>query len=267
MKKSPAAPFALQLGILTKRLLLRVLRRPLAELPNIFISAFFLFVYDGALGGVFGGGATGTPFDFAKGNFVNFILPVSIVSASVSGGASGVYLVEDIESGVFKRYQGMPISKWAIILAPILVGAMRVLLQAGLILTIGMLIGADPAAGSLGYFAVLGIAFLWGMGFAGYSVAAGVRSGSSQGAQAASFLFFPALFLAPTFTPRYALKGWLQTASAYNPTTYVIEAMRAIMVDGWITDVVTKGALVAGCFAFVTLAFAVVSARKATEKA
>ena len=69
-----------------------------------------MFVYVGALGGVFGGSAAGTPFDFAKGNFVNFILPVSIVSASVSGGASGVYLVEDIESGVFKRYQGMPIS-------------------------------------------------------------------------------------------------------------------------------------------------------------
>ena len=77
----PSAPFLLQLGILTKRLLLRLSRRPLAELPNIFISAFFLLVYDGALGGVFGGGAAGTPFDFAKGNFLNFILPVSIVSA------------------------------------------------------------------------------------------------------------------------------------------------------------------------------------------
>ena len=259
--------FFLQLRILTKRLILRVVRRPLAELPNIIISAFFLFVYDGALGGVFGGSAAGTPFDFAKGNFVNFILPVSIVSASVSGGASGVYLVEDIESGVFKRYQGMPISKWAIILAPILVGAIRVLLQAGLILSIGSIIGADPAAGPLGYFAVLGIALLWGMGFAGYSVAAGVRSGSSQGAQAATFLFFPALFLAPTFTPRYALKGWLESAASYNPTTYVIEAMRAIMIDGWITDIIAKGVLFSGGFAVLTLTFAVVSARKATEKA
>ncbi len=259
--------FITQLQILTKRLTLRVARRPLAELPNIFISAFFLFVYDGALGGVFGGSAQGTPFDFANGNFVNFILPVSIVSASISGGASGVYLVEDIESGVFKRYQSMPISKWAIILAPMLVGALRVLLQAGLILTIGKIIGADPAVGTVGYFMVLSIAFLWGMGFAGYSVAAGVRSGSAQGAQAASFLFFPALFLAPTFVPREALRGWLSTASAYNPTTYVIESMRAIMVEGWITDVITKGYIAAGSFALITLTFAVISASKATEKA
>ena len=164
-------------------------------------------------------------------------------------------------------YKRQPISKWAIILAPILVGAMRVLIQAGLILSIGIIIGADPAAGIFGYFAVLGIAFLWGMGFAGYSVAAGVRSGSSQGAQAATFLFFPALFLAPTFTPRYALKGWLQTASAYNPTTYVIEAMRAIMIDGWVVDLVIKGVLISGGFALLTLSLAVLSAKKATEKA
>jgi len=259
--------FITQLSVLTKRLVLRVLRRPLAELPNIFISAFFLFVYDGALGGVFGGSAVGTPFDFANGNFVNFILPVSIVSASVSGGASGIYLVEDIESGVFKRYQSMPISKWAIILAPMIVGAMRVLLQASLIMLIGKIIGADPAVGTVGFFLVLSIAFLWGMGFAGYSVAAGVRSGSSQGAQAASFLFFPALFLAPTFVPREALRGWLSTASAFNPTTYVIEAMRAIMVDGWVTDVIAKGFIASGTFALLTLTFAVLSARKATEKA
>ena len=76
--------FLVQLQILTKRMVFRVIRRPLAELPNLIISAFFLFVYDGALGGVFGGAASGTPFDFAKGNFVNFILPVSIVSASLS---------------------------------------------------------------------------------------------------------------------------------------------------------------------------------------
>ena len=161
----------------------------------------------------------------------------------------------------------MPISKWAIILSPMLIGALRVLVQAGLIMVIGKFIGADPAVGTVGFFVVLSIAFLWGMGFAGYSVTAGVRSGSSQGAQAASFLFFPALFLAPTFVPREALRGWLATASAYNPTTYVIEAMRAVMVEGWVIDVIAKGYIAAGAFAFITLSFAVISVGKATEKA
>ena len=146
------------------------------------------------------------------------------------------------------------------------VGAVRVLAQSGLILVLGILIGASAVTGILGYFAVLGIAFMWGMGFAGYSVAAGVRTGSAQGAQAATFLFFPALFIAPTFVPREALSGWLATAAKFNPTTYVIEAMRAIMIDGWIAQPIINGLTAAGLFAAITLSFAVISAKKATEK-
>ena len=156
--------------------------------------------------------------------------------------------------------------RWAVILAPMLVGALRVLLQSGLILGLGVVIGASPATGPGGFVVILGIAFLWGMGFAGYSVAAGIRSGSAQGAQAATFLFFPALFIAPTFVPREAQSGWLSSAAAFNPTTYVIEAMRDIMIDGWIPDSLLKGVIASGLFALITLSFAVISARKATEK-
>lgn len=39
------------------------------------------------------------------------------------------------------------------------------------------------------------------------------------------------------------------------------------MVEGWLNDVIFKGYLAAGTFAILTLTFAVLSARKATEKA
>ena len=42
--------------------------------------------------------------------------------------------------------------------------------------------------------------------------------------------------------------------------------MRAIMIEGWVVDVILKGFLVAGGFSFLTLTFAVLSARSATEK-
>jgi ABC-2 type transport system permease protein len=93
-----------------------------------------------------------------------------------------------------------------------------------------------------------------------------VKSGSSQGAQAASFFFFPALFLAPTFVPREALKGWLSTAAAFNPTTYVIEAIRGILIEGWVMEVILPGLIVGSIFALITLAFAVTSAKKIYEK-
>ena len=42
--------------------------------------------------------------------------------------------------------------------------------------------------------------------------------------------------------------------------------MRAIMIQGWVSDLILKGFLVAGGFAFITLSFAVISAKTATEK-
>ena len=39
------------------------------------------------------------------------------------------------------------------------------------------------------------------------------------------------------------------------------------MVEGWVMDVLLKGYIAAGMFAFVTLSFAVISVGKATEKA
>ena len=38
------------------------------------------------------------------------------------------------------------------------------------------------------------------------------------------------------------------------------------MIEGWVSDLILKGFLVAGGFAFITLTFAVLSARRATEK-
>ncbi len=58
-----------------------------------------------------------------------------------------------------------------------------------------------------------------------------------------------------------------ETGAAYNPTTYVIEGMRSVMVQGWEPDVLFRGYLSACMFAAITLTFAVISARKATEKA
>ena len=60
------ARFSIQLWILIKRLLLRVVRRPYTELPTIIISAFFLFVYVGQLDRVFSGGLS-VPIDFSNG--------------------------------------------------------------------------------------------------------------------------------------------------------------------------------------------------------
>ena len=256
-----AAPLATQVSLLTKRLLLKTLREPAVTIPNLAISAFFLFTYNGAFGssGV-------TQFPGVGGNYLNFILPVSVLFASLSGGASGLTLVADLETGYFRRQLSMPLSRAAIVLAAILLGAVQCLAQAVLIVGIGLLLGADPASGILGLIALLGFSLLWGMGFAGYSVATGLKTGNAQAAQAASFIFFPLMFLAPVFLPMEQLAGWIQAIAKVNPTTYMLEAMRSLMIEGWVASSLLKGLAAGGIFAAITLGAAVKVTRSKTSR-
>ncbi len=70
---------AVHVWLLTRRSLITTVRVPAAFIPSIAISVFFLVVYNGSLGNI-----SNLP-GFPSKNYLGFILPVSIVSAAVSG--------------------------------------------------------------------------------------------------------------------------------------------------------------------------------------
>jgi hypothetical protein len=53
-------------------------------------------------------------------------------------------------------------------------------------------------------------------------VATGLLAGNAAGAQTAVFIFFPLIFLAPTFLPREQLQGWLEVVArpTRRPTSW-----------------------------------------------
>lgn len=251
--------FVEQVGVLYARLLRQQLREPLTY-GNLLISLFFLAVYVGAFGD------TAAIERVTGADFLTFILPVTILNASIAGAAAGQVLVADLESGYLRRLLTLPVSRTALVLGPMLVGATMVAAQAALVLGIGLALGVDPATGVLGVLAVLFLALLWGLAFAGYSVAPGLLAGNAAGAQAATFLFFPLIFVAPTFLPREALQGWLEVAAAANPTTYVLEAMRGLLIEGWVADQLALGTLVVTALCAVGIWWAGRMARRTTAR-
>ena len=71
------------------------------------------------------------------------------------GAQAGQLLVIDLESGYLRRLQAMPVSRVAIVLAPMLVGAILVLAQAALVLILGLALGAGSTTGPAGVVVVL----------------------------------------------------------------------------------------------------------------
>jgi ABC-2 type transport system permease protein len=254
-------PFAGQVFLLTRRFVRNLIRQPAVLLPNLGISVFFLLVYYGSFGD------SPAVVELTGGNYLNFVLPVTVLFASISGGAAGLTLVEDLESGYFRRLLAMPLARTAIVLSAMILGALQVTVEAVLIIGVGLILGADPVTGAPGLLAVLFFSLLWGLGFAGYSVATGLLTGNARAAQSATFIFFPLLFLAPVFLPFDQLSPWIQAIARVNPTTYMLEGMRSLMIDGWVAWPLGKAMIAGSLFAGVTLLWAARVAVRKTSRA
>ncbi|HEX9888488.1 MAG TPA: ABC transporter permease, partial [Nitriliruptorales bacterium] len=80
---------------------------------------------------------------------------------------------------------------------------------------------------------LIAMAFLFGLAYSGISLTIALRTGSAEATQASFIIFFPLVFLAPTFVPIEFLPGWLQAVVAVNPVTYIIVGLRALTVHGF----------------------------------
>lgn len=250
-----------QLLLLTWRTLVTIFRTPESILPPVAISLFFLVIYESTLG------KASAFLPNIGGNYLGFILPLSIVSASLSGaGIAAQNMVRDIERGYFDKMLLTPVKRTTLLFGPILAGALILGIQASLVLGVALLMGLEPATGVPGMLVLVGLAILLGTGFAGFTVSAALGSGNAAATQGASFIFFPLTFLAPTFVPLDLLDGWLKTAATYNPITYVMQAMRSLLNTGWDATLILQAVLACLALAAAMYALAMLALRVRTKR-
>ncbi|WP_245631736.1 ABC transporter permease [Alicyclobacillus ferrooxydans] len=256
------AHFWRDLMVLTNRSIQVTLRVPWAIIPNLAISLFFLFVYQGGLSGI-----AKMP-GFSGTHYLNFILPVAVVSGAVGGaGSAGQALIRDLDNRYFTKLRITPVSRTALVLAPMIAGMLQLVVQTALIPVVALLMGLKTPTGAAGLLVIILLAAGWGLAFAGYAVATALRSGNGQAAQAATFIFFPLLFLSDTFVPLNLIGAkWMRIAAHINPTTYVFDAMRSVLVRGWQGRPLLWGALAIVILCAVTLSFAVYTATKTLRR-
>ncbi len=255
-----SAPFLTQVSMMMWRTLITNIRVPAVILPPLIISVFFLFVYEASLSGA-------ANFFLRGQSYLGFILPLSVVSAALSGaGVAGQSIVRDIENGYFDKLMLTPVSRVAVVLGPMVAGAILLGVQTSLLIVIALVMGLEPATGLPGILGVLGFSMLLGLAFSGFTIGVALRSGSAGATQGAGFLFFPLSFLTATFVPLSLLTGWIKVAATYNPITYILEAMRGIINTGWDTEILLRGLGAIALMAVVLYAFAFSSLKARTKR-
>lgn len=182
-------------------------------------------------------------------SYATFLLPAIVVLVALTAAsASGTWLVNDIESGMFSKTLVSPMRRGPVFLGKTLAEVVMVAVQIILVLVVGVLLGAKIETGILGALAILGIGIVFSFWFIAFSNVLGLQTESTESTVLiVSFFQLPLLFLSNAFLPIEILPKWIQFIATINPITYGVDATRALVVEGWAWDTILPalGVLVA----------------------
>jgi ABC-2 type transport system permease protein len=180
-------------------------------------------------------------------------LPVIVLGLAVGVHLETGVLVTDIQDGYFDRLLLTPIRRLAILLGMMVADIVLVSALALPVIVLGLAVGVHLETGVLGLAGVVVLSALWGLAFTGFPYAIALKTGNPAAVNTSFLLFFPFAFLTTSFVPREALSGWMDTAAAWNPVTYVLEGMRVLISEGWRWTEIGQALLAIGIMGAVSM--------------
>jgi ABC-2 type transport system permease protein len=186
------------------------------------IAMMLLFVY------VFGGAIrTG-----GQGRYVDYLLPGILLITIASGIAYTAYrLFLDMKSGIFERFQSMPIARSSVLWAHVLTSLVANLVSLVVVVAVAVIMGFRSGAGVLEWLAVAGILLLFTLALTWLAVIAGLTATSVEGASAFSYplIFLP--FISSAFVPTDSMPGPVRAFAEHQPVTSIVDAIRGLFAD------------------------------------
>jgi ABC-2 type transport system permease protein len=244
---------------LIQRSIREALRTPEALLPTLFIPLFFLVVNVGQAAKIFP--SNSTPF-LAGQSYAAFQLPSSLLLAA-SFGTAALYLVEDIEGGYFDKLRAAPVPRTAIIFGRLAAEALKsAAIAVAMLLIAALPFGISIASGPLGFVLLILLTASWAVVFSGFMQLIALKTRSAAATNSAGLIFFPLLFLTPSFVPRPLLTRPMEIAATFNPVTYIMEALRSLVLHDLDWSAIGRGFAVVAAAGAVMVLLSVRSIRR-----
>lgn len=197
----------------------------LRERPRIISAAinpiFWLITF---------GAGLGSTVAIAGINYQQFIFAGIIVQTMLfSSIFYGSYLVWDRRIDLLKAVLVTPLSRHIIFFGKVLSGVTFALIQTAIILAFGFFIGINYTLVSIG-LVVLIVTFA-AAALTAIGLTIGSLMTSPEGFQLiTTFVIFPLFFLSGALFPLENLPAYLAVLTAVNPVTYIVDALRGLLV-------------------------------------
>ena len=165
-------------------------------------------------------------------SYLAFVLPGTLVQGALLAGlTSGTAFAADIEFGFFDRLLAAPVRRTSLVIGRQAGTLGLSVLQSCFFLAVAFVFGARYPGGVVAIVAAIVLAAITAIGIGGLASAIALRTGSLSLLQSIFPFVFILLFTAPAFFPRDLLSPALRDVAAYNPLTYVVEAVRGLLQD------------------------------------
>ncbi|WP_433016085.1 ABC transporter permease [Kribbella sp. CA-294648] len=212
------------------------------------IAMMLMFVY------VFGGAIETGP---AK--YIDYMLPGILLITIASGISYTAFrLFTDLESGIFERFQSMPIARSGVLWAHVLTSLVANVISLVIVVAVAVLMGFRSGAAVSAWLGVVGILVLFTLALTWLAVIAGLSAGSVEGAGVFSYplIFLP--FLSSAFVPTQTMPGPVRWFAENQPVTSIVNTLRNLFAeqpvgdDLWIALAWCVGILVVAYFFAMT---------------
>ncbi|WP_280398048.1 ABC transporter permease [Nocardia carnea] len=185
------------------------------------IAFMLLFVY------VFGGA-----IDTGSDSYVQYLLPGILLITIASGISYTAFrLFLDMQSGIFERFQSMPIARSSVLWAHVLTSLVANLISVVVVVLVALLMGFRSGAGILAWLAVTGILIMFTLALTWIAVIPGLSAKTPDGASAFSYplIFLP--FISSAFVPTDSMPGPVRAFAENQPVTSIINTIRDLFTE------------------------------------
>ena len=210
-----------------------VLRDPFSVVFSMIQPLFFLALFAPLLGSVSG---------LDTSSSLQWFVPGVVVMTCLFGASmTGSNLLMEMQTGSHERTLVTPLSRSSLLLGRALKEIVPVVVQALIVVAVVAPTSFEVHPFGIVTGLVMLSVFCVGLGSLSYALALATRGQDWIFWTVQQTLLFPVLLLAGMLLPVDAGPGWLRTLSAFNPLTYIVDAMRGLFAGSFDAAMLLEG--------------------------
>ena len=206
------------------------------------MMVMFVYVFGGAI-------------DTGTDEYVNYMLPGILLITVASGVAYTAFRIfMDLKSGIFERFQSMPIARSGVLWAHVVTSLVANLISLVIVSGVALVMGFRSSASVLDWLAVAGILFLFTLALTWIAVIPGLSASTVEGAGAFAYplIFLP--FVSSAFVPTQTMPGPVRWFAENQPVTSIVDTIRNLFAQQPVGDDIWTA--MAWCVGILVVAYA-----------